>query len=81
MSKIEEKYIIFNKHIQIRIEKWVEKLLQCDQNTYWRKCRNNYISLLYEMVSRGKISGVFLKMPPEKDLANLSDTEYKRILQ
>jgi hypothetical protein len=64
LTIIEAKYYIFNRHIQIRIEKWVEKLLECDQTIQCRKTRNQYISLLYEMVLNGEIKGIFLKMPP-----------------
>lgn len=46
LTKIEANYLVFNRHTQIRIEKWVEKLLQCDENTIWRKSRNNYLALL-----------------------------------
>lgn len=51
----------------------MEKLLQYDENTVWRKIRNNYIGVLYEMVSKGKIEGIFLRMPPENDLPNFVD--------
>lgn len=51
----------------------MEKLLNYDHNTVWRRIRNNYIVLLWGMVARGKIDGVFLKMPPEKDIPNLPD--------
>lgn len=30
LTNIENRYLIFNRHIQIRIEKWVEKLLHYD---------------------------------------------------
>lgn len=73
LTKIERKYLIFNRHVQIRIEKWVEKLLRYDENTVWRRIRNNYITVLYEMVNRKKIEGIFLRMPPEKDLPNFTD--------
>ena len=73
LTNIERKYLIFNRHVQIRIEKWVEKLLRYDENTVWRRIRNNYITVLYEMVNRKKIEGIFLRMPPEKDLPNFTD--------
>lgn len=30
LTQIEDQYRKFNRHIQIRIEKWVELLVQCD---------------------------------------------------
>ena len=64
LGMIEQRYINFNRHIQIRIEKWVEKLLLCDSNTLYRKRRNQYIKLLLEMVYRDNICAIFMKMPP-----------------
>ena len=64
LAHIEAEYEKFNKHIQIRIEKWVEKLVSCDENLIWKRNRNNYIKILAEMVEANWVGIMFSKMPP-----------------
>ena len=53
-------------------------LLQCDDNTYWRKSRNHYMAILLFMVKKSKVEGIFAKMPTE-NLPYMNDIEFKRI--
>ena len=80
LTKIEEKYLKFNRHIQIRIEKWVQELVQCDGNLVWKKSRNMYLQLLEEMVDRNWVGAMFIKMPPPSGIPNLTDSEFKMIM-
>ena len=81
LTHIEQVYYKFNRHIQIRIEKWVEMLVHCDENLVWKKSRNLYIELLFEMVSRNWIGAMFLKMPPSAGIPNLKEGDFKIIMQ
>ena len=81
LTQIEDQYRKFNRHIQIRIEKWVELLVQCDENLLWKKSRNLYIELLYEMVERDWVGAMFLRMPPASGIPNLKEGEFKILMQ
>ena len=80
LQKIEKKLCFFSKHQQIRIEKWVEKLIQQDETYQWQKNRNNYMMLLEAMVQNGKIQDPFDKMPPS-NLKSMNDSELNYNLQ
>ena len=62
-----------SKHLQIRIELWVGKLLENDDNVTWKKSRNNYIRLMEEMVLSGDVGDPFNKIPPKGGLAMFHD--------
>lgn len=64
----ERYYVELEKGLQIRVEKWIEKLCLTGFNTVWKKHRNAYAKLLLHMILNKKFQDPFHRMPPEGQL-------------
>ena len=42
-EKVEQYYIDLERRLQIRVEKWIEKLTLTGFNSVWKKHRNAYV--------------------------------------
>lgn len=69
LTEIERTYIPLPKHIRIRVEKWIEKLIATGDNQIWKRHRNSYAKLLLSMVINKTFSDPFDSLPPEGPLA------------
>lgn len=64
----ERYYIELDRGLQIRVEKWIEKLSLTGFNSVWKKHRNAYAKLLLHMILNKRFQEPFHKMPPEGQL-------------
>lgn len=64
----ERYYTELDKGLQIRVEKWIEKLCLTGFNSVWKKHRNAYAKLLLHMILNKKFQEPFHRMPPEGQL-------------
>ena len=64
----ERYYTELDRGLQIRVEKWIEKLSLTGFNSVWKKHRNAYAKLLLHMILNKKFQEPFQKMPPEGQL-------------
>ncbi|ETV94461.1 hypothetical protein, variant 1 [Aphanomyces invadans] len=71
LMEIERIYVDFPKPLQIRIEKWVEKISEPILHLQWKKNANNYAILLLHMARRGVFRAPFDKAPPLGPLQTL----------
>ncbi|KAF0686949.1 Aste57867_21297 [Aphanomyces stellatus] len=71
LMEIERLYLDFPKPIQIRIERWVEKISEPIVHVPWKKNANYYAILLLEMIRRGVFREPFDKNPPAGPLQTL----------
>ena len=62
----------FTKHLNIRIEQWVQKLQQSVANPIWKKHRNEYALVFADMVRNSALKEPFIRMPPEGPLPKLA---------
>ena len=69
---IQKAYGDFDKHTQIKIEKWVEKLAKTTSNIKWKQNRNLYSKLLLNGVIKARFEPPFDKLPREGDLPILN---------
>lgn len=69
---IQKAYSELDKHTQIKVEKWVEKLAKITSNYKWKQNRNLYIKLLMSAVATNDFSEPFNKLPPETNLPSLN---------
>lgn len=69
---IQKAYEEFDKHTQIKIEKWVEKLAKTTTNLKWKQNRNLYSKLLLNGVIKAKFEPPFDRLPREGDLPILN---------
>ncbi len=67
--EIEALYSEFPKSLRIRIERWVEKLVNSGSNPAFTTHRNAYTKLLLSMVRQSRFSEPFHRMPPDGRLA------------
>ena len=68
LKELERTYLYLEKHIRLRVEKWIERLALASSNTVWRKHRNNYIRLLLGMVIKRDVQYPFDKSPPDGNI-------------
>ncbi|ETV74371.1 hypothetical protein, variant [Aphanomyces astaci] len=71
LMEIERGYLDFPRPLQIRIEKWVDKISQPIVHLQWKKNANYYAILLLDMVRRGVFRAPFDKTPPFGPLQTL----------
>jgi hypothetical protein len=64
----ERYYTELDKSLQIRVEKWVEKLCMTGFNSVWKKHRNAYAKLLLHMILNKRFQEPFDKLPPQGQL-------------
>lgn len=69
---IQKTYNDLDKHTQIKVEKWVEKLAKITSNYKWKQNRNLYIKLLMNAVATNDFSDPFDKLPPQTNLPQLN---------
>lgn len=69
-----------NKHVRIRLQKWIERLDKINSNKVWIANRNNYIKLLNLMCHCEYPTFPFLQLPPQCDLPNLLKHEITKII-
>ena len=67
--EIEALYKDFPKALRIRIERWVERLVNSGSNPAFTSHRNAYTKLLLSMVRQSRFSEPFHKMPTDGRLA------------
>ncbi|OQR95430.1 hypothetical protein THRCLA_07868, partial [Thraustotheca clavata] len=71
LMEIERIYLHYPKHVQIRIERWVEKVTEPIVNVQWKRNANLYAMLLLEMTRTGNFRPPFDHNPPTGPLATL----------
>ena len=69
VQEIERLYSEFPKVLRIRIERWVEKLVNSGSNPAFTTHRNAYTKLLLSMVRSARFGEPFHRMPPDGRLA------------
>ena len=69
IQEIEKCYSEFPKSLRIRIERWVEKLVNSGSNPAFTAHRNAYTKLLLSMVRNARFLEPFHRMPPDGRLA------------
>jgi len=69
IQEIESRYSEFPKSLRIRIERWVEKLVDSGSNPAFTAHRNAYTKLLLSMVRTARFNEPFHRMPPDGRLA------------
>lgn len=74
---IQKAYAELDKHTQIKVEKWIEKLAKITSNYKWKQNRNLYIKLLMSAIAKKDYSEPFNKFPPEENLPILNVYEVK----
>jgi hypothetical protein len=64
---------VLQQQTQVRVTKWLKKLLEETTNTVWKRNRNSYARLLHEQLrSGGKLRAPFDTLPPDGPLPTLS---------
>jgi len=69
-----------NRHLKIRVEKWLSYLDKTRTNKVWLKSRNMYIKMLNLMCYCECVLAPFNVLPPEGELPTLSKNEVNRII-
>lgn len=69
-----------NKHIRIRLEKWIDCLDKIKVNKVWKTNRNNYIKLLKLMCQCEYLTFPFNALPSPTDLPTLKKHEINQII-
>jgi hypothetical protein len=80
LTDLENYYTHLTKHEQIRVERWIVKIIENDETIRWKQNRNNYLKLLHFVVKQyGTLTEPFDKMPDmNKDLSYLSDHDFNQ---
>eukprot|EP00762_Andalucia_godoyi_P004321 ANDGO_05510.mRNA.1 hypothetical protein len=68
---IESSISSLDKPLQIRCQKWMEKLKEPVRNVSWKKTRNDYAKLLLLQVKTKELTEPFDKLPKSEELPNL----------
>jgi hypothetical protein len=63
-----------NRHEKIRVDQWLTKLSMGFTNPVFRKNRNLYAKLLYDMVLKKELQDPFKSVPPDGVLPKLSSS-------
>ncbi|OQR86237.1 protein kinase [Achlya hypogyna] len=71
LMEIERIYLHYPKHIQIRIERWVDKISEPIVNVQWKRNANYYAMLLLDMTRSGVFRAPFDRNPGHGPLATL----------
>jgi hypothetical protein len=74
---IQKAYEEFDKHTQIKVEKWIEKLAKTTSNIKWKQNRNLYTKLLLSCVIKSRFDSPFDKFPREGSLPILNKYHVK----
>lgn len=69
-----------NRHVKIRLHKWLEYLDKIKSNKVWIKSRNKYIKLLNLMCYCECLIFPYNSLPPEGELPTLRKHEINRII-
>jgi Domain of unknown function (DUF4485) len=69
---VQKSYEEFDKHTQIKVEKWIEKLAKTTSNIKWKYNRNLYTKLLLNCVIKNRFETPFDKLPRDGDLPILN---------
>ena len=62
----------FSKHLKIRIEKWIIKLLSISESLVWKRNRNLHAKQLFQCILTNNFETPFEKFPEENDLSNIT---------
>ncbi|KDO26308.1 hypothetical protein SPRG_20604 [Saprolegnia parasitica CBS 223.65] len=71
LMEIERIYLQHPRHLQIRIERWVDKISEPILNVQWKRSANDHALLLLEMTRSGVFRTPFDRNPPHGPLRTL----------
>ncbi|CAG9463791.1 unnamed protein product [Pedinophyceae sp. YPF-701] len=70
---IEQRMIVLDKYLRIRVGKWLQKLSSVlTRRVHWKRLRNDYARTLIECLKKGRMQAPFDKCPPEGPLPGLA---------
>jgi hypothetical protein len=69
---IHTNYASMSKHLKVRVDKWLDKLVHITSGESWKQNRNLYTKYLLHCIITNNFTGPFTKLPDDLELQTLN---------